>query len=287
MLILCRSHPHYRLAVVVTPNTERSDRSTYEAVTSLPASFAQHAILHLCIDGVDSPRFMLERCRNIINLSLNPARGPYFPFLEVMRLQRLATHIRNLLEDFTWEPLTHAVFANITHLTMFDDVSRCTWADWRDLQELPSLTHLCLNGEIAHSMLHGVLRRCRRLQILVNQWRDLEEIQPQDYCAAAGVADERFVMLETGEWVYEWELSARGIFDMWDQAKAFIAGKRNGAIPGMPLFRSCRFIVNFFPSRRITILASWRIVGGGSRSQSKLRLRKWRRICHRGRLGIR
>ncbi|KAJ7511463.1 hypothetical protein B0H11DRAFT_1899919 [Mycena galericulata] len=223
--------PHCFLAVVITSRTERTAVSTYERLRALPLNFVRNRVRHLCLEGINTPRTMMDTCPDIVDLSLRPAHWGYFPFLEVMCLQRLATNIRALLDDFKYEPLTHSVFATVTHLTLFDDVSCCTWDDWRDLQALPALTHLCLGGEIAYPLLHGALEHCETLHILLNRWRDLEEIQPQDYCAAAGVTDPRFVMLETGTWVYEWQLSAHGGFDMWDRAKDFIAGKRDGVIP--------------------------------------------------------
>ncbi|KAJ7659243.1 hypothetical protein DFH06DRAFT_1195345 [Mycena polygramma] len=199
---------------------------------SLPRIFVEQGVRSLCLHDIDSPRMILDACPNVIDLTLTYAQPAFFPFLEALVLERLATNARDLLDDFRDEQLTHPVFAKITHLILFDRVAQSSWEEWADLAQLPSLTHLCFEGEISQSLLHGVLEHCPRLLLFLNQWQDLDEIQPADYCATTGVTNDRFVMIQTHEWVYEWSLTARGCVDMWDHAAAFVAQKRDGLIDG-------------------------------------------------------
>ncbi|KAJ7142292.1 hypothetical protein C8R44DRAFT_865645 [Mycena epipterygia] len=229
MLVARRVKIWRYLAVALTAYSER--KPTYSHLRSLPDLFLRERVKHLCLHEVNHTRGMLDTCCDIVDLSLNCASPALFPFLEPMSLKRLSTHIGDLLDDFTYETLSHSVFTNITHLTLFDRLYVGTWDEWQDLVAIPALTHLCLSDEVSRSILHGVLEHCTALHLLVNQWRDLAEIQPEEYCAVAGVTDPRFVMLETGDWVYEWELSARGCVDMWDRASAFVADKKRGVIP--------------------------------------------------------
>ncbi|KAJ6463615.1 hypothetical protein C8R47DRAFT_1157376 [Mycena vitilis] len=220
------------LAVVVTYRPDQRQTSGYSEFMSLPRTFVEQGVRSLCLHGIDSPRMILDACPNVIDLTLTYAQPAFFPFLEVLVLQRLATNAHDLLDEFRDEQLTHPAFAKITHLVLFDRVSKSSWAEWADLAQLPALTHLCLGGEISQSLLDGVLEHCPRLLLFLNQWQALDEIQPADYCATTGVTDDRFVMIQTHEWVYEWSLTTLGCVDMWDHAAAFVAQKRDGLIDG-------------------------------------------------------
>lgn len=229
-LIFCRLKPFQYVAVALTAYSKHTP--TYSHLRSLPDLFLRERVQHLCLHDVTHARGMLDTCCDIVDLSLNCASPALFPFLEPMSLRCLSTHIGDLLDDFTYETPSHSVFANITHLTLFDRICVSTWDEWQDLSALPALTHLCLSDEVSRSILHGVLEHCPALHLLINQWRDRAEIQPEEYCAVVGVTDLRFVMLETGDWVYEWELSARGCVAIWDRASAFVADKKRGVITG-------------------------------------------------------
>ncbi|KAJ6494952.1 hypothetical protein DFH09DRAFT_1337493 [Mycena vulgaris] len=262
--------------ISLTQYTKR--QPTFEFLKLKRPGFLRDRVRHLCLDQFEFPRYMLEKCTEVIDLSLRPPElkapksttpgctTPEFesnasefttleftipepptpesttqkaqPFitpdfialLGKMSLQRLSTIVRDLLGDFKKHHLDHTAFANITHLAMFDAVKSCTWEEWHELEDLPSLTHLCLGDEISLSLLRGVLRNCKTLRVFINLWRDFKEIQPEEYCESVGMSDARFVMLETGDWVYEWEIGVRGGQDMWDRAQKFIADKERGAI---------------------------------------------------------
>ncbi|KAJ7497738.1 hypothetical protein FB451DRAFT_1212577 [Mycena latifolia] len=219
------------IAVAITPYKKR--KPTYWFLKSLPPVFLRDRVRYLCLNDVEYPRGLMRKCSNVTDLSLSPATPAYFEHVEHLKnLQRLSTELGALLGDC--ERLHQPLFANITHLSMFEERhSSCTWPweKWQELALLPSLTHLCLEEEITPSLLHGVLANCQTLRIFLNQFRDFERVQPEQYCEAVGVTDVRYVMLETGERVYEWEISARGGHDMWDRAQEFIANKERGAIP--------------------------------------------------------
>ncbi|KAJ7759642.1 hypothetical protein B0H16DRAFT_1534002 [Mycena metata] len=221
------------IGIVVTAYAEASEGkrhiSAYALVQSLPDVFLRDSVRHLCLHDVEAPQ-MLERCDEVVNLYMTWANPALFTLIEPMILRQLWTNIGDLLNHFRTERLTHYVFSDITHLTLFDKVRFSTWEEWADLKELPSLTHLSLDGEISFSLLHGVLANCPGLEVFLNQWQELAEIQPEEYCATSGVTDFRFVMAETDESVCEWEHCARGEMDMWDRAAMFVARKNAGDI---------------------------------------------------------
>ncbi|KAJ7693439.1 hypothetical protein B0H17DRAFT_1060183 [Mycena rosella] len=226
--------------VALTPYTQRWPR--YWPLWSMSPGFLRNTVRHLCLHKIEYPvGGMLYTCTEVVDLSLRPKarppndRGPlFFLLLEQMKdLQRLSTDFDILLDGF--ERLTHPIFHNITHLTMFNRIEGYGWDKWKDLAVLPSLTHLCMREIITPDMFHGVLDNCQTLKVFVNWFRAaaFDELQPEwlkQYCMNLGVTDVRFVMLEIQDWVYEWETGARKGENFWDRAEAFIAGKKRGAI---------------------------------------------------------
>ncbi|KAJ7186418.1 hypothetical protein C8R46DRAFT_1341849 [Mycena filopes] len=224
--------PPPSIGIVITGYPEEEGQpqpSISECILSLTERYLKQNVTRLCLHDVDAPR-ILAACHNVHDLYLTHATPALFLLIQRMTLRRLSTHIGDLLAQSRAERLTHRVFSTITHLTLFDAVRTSTWAQWADLAQLPVLTHLSFAGEIPPPILHAVLANCTALKVLLNQWRQLSELQPAAYCEECGIADDRFVMYETDESVHEWETTARGLEDIWTRAEWFIADKRVGRI---------------------------------------------------------
>ncbi|KAJ7091893.1 hypothetical protein B0H15DRAFT_834426 [Mycena belliarum] len=201
------------------------------------AAVLRSGVRYLCCDEIEDPQNILRNCSELVDLFFIPPKDT-FPgtFIDQINslhnLRRLSTVLGALLD--APDTLKKAVFSNITHLTLFDNVegAQGSWKRWKGLALLPSLTHLCLNEIVAPSLLHGALRNCKTLEILLNQVRFFEMVQPHTYCKDVGVTDQRYVMLKTSERVYEWELGAGGARgNMWARAAAFIAAKKRNEKP--------------------------------------------------------
>ncbi|KAJ6528696.1 hypothetical protein B0H10DRAFT_2205545 [Mycena sp. CBHHK59/15] len=153
-----------------------------------------------------------------------------------MPLTRFHVDVHNLFADVPSIDIAQSPFLSVTHLTLFDDFTEVwtpvTWDPCDALAYLPALTHLCMWDSISSPVVHGVLKRCLNLRMLLNAWEDFEAFRPQEVCASLSVNDPRFVMIIVEDWVYEWELAAGTGRDIWTRGLDFIASKANGEIPG-------------------------------------------------------
>ncbi|KAJ7627003.1 hypothetical protein FB45DRAFT_920474 [Roridomyces roridus] len=238
-----RLNPHCQLGLVVTAYadiTTSAGEPTYTVMKTVDACY----IRHLCLQDISDAHLMLAHCTRVVDLSLavTPDSAGRFPFifihLEYMpHLTRLAAHILRLLgENFTDGCLTDPVFANITHLTLFDDLSNARWHEWRDLRALPALTHLCLNQGGSSDILSAILIHCRQLKVLLNRrhtgaWS--QRHAAHDLVKAMKYLDDRLVIFYTDcfEWPHEWQRSVLGRPEcMWKQARRFIRAKRERRI---------------------------------------------------------
>ncbi|KAJ7181951.1 hypothetical protein C8R46DRAFT_1313669 [Mycena filopes] len=200
------------------------------------AELLKTAVRHLCLECIDHPKRFLSICPRTTDLSLNVCEPSpdFLGMIAAMSLERLSVHIGSL---FPATPIDHGLaqpFPSLTHLTLFDSL----WGTvpWNPssflsfLSHLPALTHLCVKDFMPPSIFRGILKDCLGLQIFLNIWEDFEASQPEEICNFLEVDDFRFVIIIVEDWVYEWELGARGGRDMWNRAKEFVANKAKGAI---------------------------------------------------------
>ncbi|KAJ7109001.1 hypothetical protein C8R43DRAFT_183530 [Mycena crocata] len=224
-------HPNRREVLALTSYTP--EQRTYPFMTEM--DWQPLSVTHLLLCDWDMPCLLLSFCTNVTDLTFTFSRpadyGCSYYFVEDLRLQRLSTNIGHLLDNFLLGSFTDPAFSRITHLILFDDVP----PSCDELVKLPSLTHLCLSHKTPIPALSDILSNLPHLRMLLTQWQKLEEIQPEDFCKTAEftIRDVRFVMIETYEGVYEWELVAYGRpDDMWERARRFIAAKIAGEIEG-------------------------------------------------------
>ncbi|KAJ7150683.1 hypothetical protein C8R46DRAFT_1123902 [Mycena filopes] len=173
---------------------------------------------------------VLALCRGIINFgAMNDiADGTVLALLAKMRVQRLALCLHGIFDGAPVD-LTHAAFAALTHLDLFDDVEVEHVMDvLPQIPLLPALTHLSLDSDIPRRDVLGVLAQCPRLQVLLVSWPAADEVYA--LVCFPHVYDVRYVIGTYRDYWREWEAGARGGPDLWSRAADFVARKRRGEI---------------------------------------------------------
>ncbi|KAJ7671208.1 hypothetical protein B0H17DRAFT_1085256 [Mycena rosella] len=179
---------------------------------------------------------MLAACTGVINVMLLNILEPQtlLPALSRMPLQQLQANLGSLFGDGA-DPapvdFTVPLFANITHLAVFDDVTlRVT--DWaQGLALLPRLTHVSFdfNGErrvpTPRPLFEAVLVHCTSLYVLVVL------LTPDSGREALGllVQHPRVAILDdhkTYDGGYDWYLGAHSRGDYWQRAETVITERR-------------------------------------------------------------
>ncbi|KAJ7438916.1 hypothetical protein B0H11DRAFT_2103416, partial [Mycena galericulata] len=201
---------------------------------SKPASFYQKAVRHLYLDQQSewSPE-VLRVCTRTRSFSATGSSSDpsLLPILLEMDLRQLSLSLEHFFDGVGYIEINHPLFTSITHLEIFDDITKSHTQIGQQIASLPTLTHLCLNGRIPADILRAILSECPNLHILVNLWHYYKVTEGRALARNPPLKDSRFVVGIYRDYWREWEASARGDNDCWRAAENFIAQKRCGAIP--------------------------------------------------------
>jgi hypothetical protein len=135
------------------------------AINSKPADFFANAVSHLCLGSFmleEESGQILEVCRGVINLALNPnhPNPTIFPILSTMCLQRLSVFLHPLFGGVL--DLSHPLFDSLTHLERNDKGLTQILAY---IPTLHVLTHLALDSTVLQDSVETLLVECPRLMV--------------------------------------------------------------------------------------------------------------------------
>ncbi|KAJ7708296.1 hypothetical protein B0H17DRAFT_1191773 [Mycena rosella] len=195
-----------------------------------PIGFFRECVRHLFIGIALSSEEMSEilaACSGVTSLAIiDDEVGPWaLPSLATTQPRRLYVHLTNLFGGIPSLDLQHPMFGRLTHLELFDD----DIADlpWPAFSALPALTHLALYQIRSELLVLEVFSTCARLTVLVDM-----RSRPPTLAKRLAVDDKRFVSIVVGDEDYgrDWYVGARGGYDFWVRADAFVAKKQRGEI---------------------------------------------------------
>jgi hypothetical protein len=205
-----------------------------------PLDFAQTHIRHLFLPRRISERQddlvpLLTMCSGVhdlvfMNTPLLRHPSPFLlPLLAKMPLTRLCINAENLFSPHPVD-FTHALFAQITHLDLLDEVHGRWDTRWAGLARIPHLTHLAFDLSPSRTsnwedVLHAALAHCSALQVLALMWspwlRD-EMRHNRDEIRTLAQRDPRFVIVLLTSHTHDWETGARGGIDSWNRAEELV-----------------------------------------------------------------
>ncbi|KAJ7611108.1 hypothetical protein DFH06DRAFT_1245586 [Mycena polygramma] len=220
----------YRTVVLKKP----TDPTRVFFNSTKPAEFFHSTVRHLAVRPsvyAAEAGQLLGLCKGTVDL-IWCQTVPYdslLPILAQMRIQRLAADLRNLFGG----PIDpkHPFFASLTHLRVFESDPTAMRQVWGQISGLPTLTHLCVNGQADRDDLLAMLAECPRLRLLLVLWGSFQR-SIYERLQTPCVYDVRFVIcqLDLGDYWANWEAGARGFSDLWSQGDDFVARKRRGDI---------------------------------------------------------
>jgi hypothetical protein len=209
-------------------------------IRNKPATFYNTSVHHLLIDDMFS---LLEpaslstvafTCCGVKDLFVNVPLSPLLPFFNhLTSLRRLGVSLKRLFGGLAID-FTHHLFANITHLDVFD---RETAQIPEGLSLIPNLTHCAFNQAVFLDKTPHILQTCPKLRYLIFLMTSVDELSKSDDRAewwAALANDLRFVALVRGHFRVDWILGAQSGQDFWARAERFVALRRAGKIDREP-----------------------------------------------------
>ncbi|KAJ6468441.1 hypothetical protein C8R45DRAFT_1018805 [Mycena sanguinolenta] len=222
-----------RTMAVLAPNTVAS------FIEPRPRHFFHEQVRHLYLDcrvflpsEVQRRDLMLGVFTAATDVYLiNVRDGPSLrAALSRMPLKRLHANLSSLFGN-DMDPETSpevdfsaAVFSNITHLGVFDNLVFST-SDWTaGLSLLPCLTHLSFEAGEPHTLFEEVFDICPLLQVFVI----LADVDVGSSSWSSLKAHRRVVLMERHTQIFvDWYRGARGLYaDYWAQAESVIRSRR-------------------------------------------------------------
>ncbi|KAF8208936.1 hypothetical protein K438DRAFT_1813164 [Mycena galopus ATCC 62051] len=166
----------------------------------------------------------------IMNTPMIRESSPLLPtLLAEIPLTRLCLSAENLFAPRRAD-FTHALFAQITHLDLLDEVCGPWDPRWTSLARMQRLTHLAFDLSMSkqrdwESVLHGALAHCPALQVLALMWSPwLRDEMRENRAEIRRLAedDPRFVIVLQTSHPHDWETGARGGIDAWSRAEDLV-----------------------------------------------------------------
>ncbi|KAJ7506055.1 hypothetical protein B0H11DRAFT_1903970 [Mycena galericulata] len=174
---------------------------------------------------------ILSTCSDIANLWMSPLGwdGNRTPLSRTghLKLQRLHCNVENIFGTLNSIDFTHQLFANITHLQLFDPLGDRELDICLGLAQIPNLTHLSYRLRGPHVPPH--IRTAPQ-----NIWPWPREYRP---IAERLKTEPRFLVMDFGEQLADnrqraddWQRGAHFGVDYWTRVEALVAKRRSGEI---------------------------------------------------------
>ncbi|KAJ7333333.1 hypothetical protein DFH08DRAFT_881064, partial [Mycena albidolilacea] len=197
-----RTHPRFSRLLL---------RTVAKLATFNPVALRAHT-RHVCfVDFLhdDVIADLLPRCPHVIDIACMCRRVlAGTSLLNAPPLQRLSCILQGLHPIFPWpDPFDggHPFFSRITHLDICDR-QITDWRTWSGLAQIPHLTHLSTSTLMSDSVVQGILKHCKVLEVLVFLYSSqiaLEEGKmPLEH---VHIDDHRFVRLVVEDRLTDWE----------------------------------------------------------------------------------
>jgi hypothetical protein len=172
----------------------------------------------------------LPRCANIVDIAyMQQWVRARKSLLDAPPLQRLSCILQGLRPIFPWpDPFDggHPFFSRITHLDICDR-QITDWRTWSGLAQIPHLTHLSTSALMSDSVVQGILKHCKVLEVLVFLYSSQTALE-DGQVRLEHIDDLRFVRLVVEDRLTDWETAAQGGEDYWVVASALVKKRRGG-----------------------------------------------------------
>ncbi|KAJ7670109.1 hypothetical protein DFH06DRAFT_161053 [Mycena polygramma] len=213
--------------------------SFLNTVESKPVSFLHGTTRNLMLGGRNERKRteFLAACRGVENLWLGAASTLHGIFAQVqdLPLRRLYCNIRYLFGGPLRIDFTHRLFAQITHLEIFDAVrlGPRMQAIWQQIPLIPHLSHLSFHREGFIPVCAAALRSCPSLRVLVVFQSHAAFLIDRHNDRERFETDPRFVMMDCALRVLDWQVGALMGLDYWSRAEDWVAKRISGEVDAL------------------------------------------------------
>ncbi|KAF7347790.1 hypothetical protein MVEN_01536500 [Mycena venus] len=229
---------HYLKGQITRRNLIHSRDTLFPLLRSKPQAFWEYAARNLFLPlwDVDDGILIISHCRGVENLWMTTPSNEIVQELcsvvTALPLKKLHCHLVPLFGSPPQIDFSHQLFAQITHLGLFDYPSGgiVDPAIWSKISLIPNLTHLSLDPVFIGVCL-TLFRACPFLRVLIvigsfeyiviNHHADLGPPLKND---------PRFVIMNLRQEARDWQIGTHGEMDYWAQAERFVAQRRLGGV---------------------------------------------------------
>ncbi|KAJ7136388.1 hypothetical protein C8R43DRAFT_1132537 [Mycena crocata] len=183
----------------------------------------------------ESIELILRACSNVENLWIGSAiLAHLLPVLERLPLTHLYCYISDIFGSQQDAHFTHPLFAQITHLELFD-TSDYPEDDtflpevWSHIVLIPNLTHLAFNDVIFLPLCLTVLQSCHSMCVVVVLLPGGLENEDDDLVSEL-TKDPRFITMACIFYVKDWQMGRHSGVDYWARAEDLVAKRKCGEI---------------------------------------------------------
>ncbi|KAJ7616164.1 hypothetical protein DFH06DRAFT_1483872 [Mycena polygramma] len=187
-------------------------------------------LLFMWIVAGTEGKFVLSRCRGIENLSIGRSPSRFAPGLlslvDGLPLRRLHCNLAQLFNSLQRIDFTHRLFAQITHLEVFDTPGTVDPGIWCNIARIPCLTHLSFYDPDFVIIWLALLHACPSLCVLVGVG-SLVGFRAALEAKNELVEDPRVVLVDCPFPVMDWKIGAYTGHDRWARAEDLVAKRRS------------------------------------------------------------
>ncbi|KAJ6564611.1 hypothetical protein B0H19DRAFT_1141548 [Mycena capillaripes] len=213
----------YRTLTFTTARDAARFSAAVQTIKAKSPAFIHENVRHLmCSDHFPDQEMdtLLSLCTGVQHLVLWSRTSRAFQVLRSLRLTRLTL------------PLLDAqmIKSSLVALTHLNGRASAWDFDYRWINTLPSLTHLCVENPIPgyRVLIHNLLEGNEKLQVVICTVSSMTVYRTRH---GPWIDDERVVMMRLKEHhrqvVLDWKVGIAGGRDSWVRAEEFLARKRN------------------------------------------------------------
>ncbi|TFK66884.1 hypothetical protein BDN72DRAFT_961412 [Pluteus cervinus] len=179
----------------------------------------------------------LKSCTKIVNLAIWTINGTNkVDYCGHLRPFRLSVPMDILFgSKFVQRGLQgvadHPIFSNVTHLEIYEPEQK--WEDWKNLADLPQLTHLSIHEISGEDIAEGAIKECHRLKVIALLSNPTTPFAHGVTCQLDETSyphvDPRVVSF-LWEPTSDWEAHAMGRKDMWVFADELVESRRVNSV---------------------------------------------------------
>ncbi|KAJ6472194.1 hypothetical protein C8R47DRAFT_1146823 [Mycena vitilis] len=212
----------------------RSKEALLPLLASKSDAFLTRALRNFLFAGAEG-MLVLARSRGIENLFVVGRNEPssatgLLSLVDGLPLRRLHCKLAQIFNSLAQVNFTHRLFAQLTHLEVFDSYEIGRSETWCNIARIPHLTHLSFYDPKSVDIWLTLLRTCPCLCFLIGTGSLLSGFQAALKAKNELMEDLRVVLVDCALPVTDWQAGACTGNNRWARAEELVAKRRAGQV---------------------------------------------------------